>query len=142
MSLFGKKDINIKDENEAFFAIIFACIAVDGRITVEEMHDVTSIFQKSHIFGDIDVNSLYDKIKRLYKECGNCEMLLELAAPHLSENMKPTVYANVMDMVFADGIFDKPEQALVEKLKNILEISSELDQKITDVIMIKNKWVQ
>lgn len=142
MSLFGKKNVNIQDENEAFFAIIFACIAVDGKITVEEMHDVTSIFQKSHIFGDLDMNTLYDKIKKLYKECGDCETLLELAVPHLSENMKPTVYANVMDMVFADGVFDKPEQVLVDKLKSELAISEELDKKITEVVVIKNKWLQ
>ncbi len=142
MGLFGKKDHNISNETEAFFAVIFACIAVDGKITVEEMHDVTSIFQKSHIFGDIDLNAHYDKIKKLYKECDNCELLIELAAPHLSESIKPTVYANVMDMVFADGIFDKPEQALVEKLKKELEISEELDKRITEVILIKNKWEQ
>jgi len=141
MSLFGSKNTpGISDENEAFFAIIFACIAVDGEITIEEMHDVTSIFQKHHLFGDIDLNAYYKKMKKMYKEAGSCERLMQEATPHLSDKMTLTVFANVMDMVFADGVFDRPEQELVKQLKSMLNISDEQESQVKKVIRIKNQW--
>ena len=129
----------IADEKEAFFAIIFACMAADGEIAHEEEMNLLNLLSTKPTFYRFDLHSSMKKIQRILKETKSLEALLDQSAAKVSAEMRPTVYANACDFVMADGTVHPEEEAVIAMLKSKLAISDELSKKIIEVIIIKNR---
>lgn len=56
--------------------------------------------------------------------------------PH---ELRETAFAVVTDITLADGVITEEEEALLDKLFNVLEISEPMANNIIDVMLIKNK---
>ena len=129
----------ISNEKEAFFAIIFACMAADGEISPEEEMNLINLLSSRPTFRRFDLRDAMKKIQRILKETKSLQGLLDKATEKIPTEMRPTVYANAVDFVLADGTVEKEEEAVIKILKDKMQISDELSSKIIDVIVLKNK---
>ncbi|MDX2196171.1 MAG: tellurite resistance TerB family protein [Cytophagales bacterium] len=122
--IFKDKDLNISNEKEAFYAIIYACAAVDGEIVLEEVQKMNSIVQSKELFKGADIDVLNDKARTLYKEAGSSSgTLIMKAIPKLGGSAKELCYITAMELFLADGNVQGSEKKLLEDLQDALEIS-------------------
>jgi hypothetical protein len=90
---FGGAKPEIKDEKEAFVAIIYAAIAADGVVEQEEWNTLLVTLANRQIFRGMDLRSIFNRIGKIHKESGSVLGIIEAAAPKVSEGMKATVFA-------------------------------------------------
>ena len=136
---FGGSKPEIKDEKEAFLAIIYAAIAADGVVEPEEMNTLAVTLANRAIFRGIDLNGTLKRINKIHKESGSVLGIIEAAAPKVRENYKNTIFATAVDFLLSDGEVASAEEKMLYDLKAALNISDEVAKNIVDVIVIKNK---
>ncbi|MDX2195616.1 MAG: TerB family tellurite resistance protein [Cytophagales bacterium] len=129
----------IKTEKEAYAAIIYASMAIDGEISEEEVHDLIEMIAYNNMFKGSNVKEIFKTIAANYKAAGSFEKMVELAIPKISDNYKDKLFITVVDVVLSDGIIAAKEKELLEKLKLGLGISDELAKKAVEITLIKNK---
>lgn len=141
MGLFDKfkSNVEINDEKEAFFATVFACMAVDGEISQEEQVELMGILSKKQIFRNTNIRSMVEKTVKLFQQVGGSMPLIEIAAPKISDNLKLTLFATCADLVLADGVVNQAEKNLMESLQKLLSVDAANAEKVIEVIIIKNK---
>lgn len=135
----NSSDNTIADEKEAFFAIIFACIAADGSIEDEEINNLITVVSNKTMFRNFAVTPTFHAMARLHKNLGGSEALVKLAAPMISNRLKATAFATAVDFALADGSVGHEEERLIYTLKDALGIDDSLAKNIVDVIVIKNQ---
>jgi tellurite resistance protein len=136
---FGGAKPEIKDEKEAFVAIIYAAIAADGVVEQEEWNTLLVTLANRQIFRGMDLRSIFNRIGKIHKESGSVLGIIEAAAPKVSEGMKATVFATATDFLLSDGNVAAAEEKMLYDLKAALGISDDVAKNIVDVIVIKNK---
>jgi hypothetical protein len=129
----------IKDEKEAFVAIIYAAIAADGVVEPEEMNALMVTLVNRQIFRGMDLKGTFNRIGKIHKESGSVLGIIEAAAPKVSEGMKATVFATATDFLLSDGHVAASEEKMLYDLKAALNIPDAEAKNIVDVIVIKNK---
>lgn len=136
---FGGAKPELKDEKEAFLAIIYAAIAADGVVEPEEMNSLAITLANKPIFRGIDLNGTFKRINKIHKESGSVKGIIEAAAPKISEGYKNTVFATAVDFLLSDGEVASAEEQMLYDLKAALGIADDMAKTIVDVIVIKNK---
>ncbi|HNW56381.1 MAG TPA: tellurite resistance TerB family protein [Bacteroidales bacterium] len=136
---FGGAKPEIKDEKEAFLAIIYAAIAADGVVEQEEMNALAVTLANKSIFKGIDLNGTFKRINKIHKESGSVLGIIEASASKISNEYKNTVFAVATDFLLSDGNVSAEEEKMLYDLKAALNIPDELAKNIVDVIVIKNK---
>ena len=141
MGLFnwGGSKPEIKDEKEAFLAIIYAAIAADGVVEPEEMNALAVTLANKKIFRGIDLKDSFKRINKIHQETGTVMGLIAASAPKISEGYKLTVFATAADFLLTDGNVVGAEEKMLMDLKDALEIADDVAKNIVDVLVIKNK---
>ncbi|MFN0050027.1 MAG: tellurite resistance TerB family protein [Cytophagales bacterium] len=129
----------IKTEKEAYAAIIYSSMAIDGEISEEEVHDLIEMVAHNKMFKGTNINDLFKTIAANYKAAGSFEKMVEVALPMISEGNKEKLFVTVIDIVLSDGVVAQKEKELIEKLKLGLQISDSLAKNAIEVLLIKNK---
>ena len=129
----------IKDEKEAFLAIIYAAIAADGVVEPEEMNALAVTLANKKIFRGINLQDSFKRINKIHKESGTVLGLIAASAPKISADYKLTVFATAADFLLSDGSVDGAEEKMLIDLKDALEIADDVAKNIVDVLVIKNK---
>lgn len=127
-----------KSEAEAWMAIIYACVAIDGDVSDSEINGITGIIQTKEMFADVEAIDLYRTVGMAWHKVGS-KSLVEGAASLISNEFKPTVFAIVSEMILADGVVTKEEQSILEFIAEKLGVGNELAAKIIEVALIKTK---
>ena len=150
MSLFDKlpQTTNFSRENqitfgpaESFAAIILIAVATDGYAKQEEMMLLNTILGQMKLFRSYSadvISKMFDNILGLLIEQGSSPVL-DAAFKSLPRDLYDTVFANVADLVLADGQVTKEEQDLLDSLYRALEIPEHMAVQIINVMLIKNK---
>ncbi len=145
MGLFSKlfsgtsqPSIQINGEQEAFFAIVYACVSIDGNIDDDEIEALVGFMHSNNYMEGFDSLSAYHRFDGLRSKYG-VPAIVSAALPKVKESMKPTLFATAVDFVLADGVVNSKEESLLEDLQKGLGVSEELATKIIDVMIIKNK---
>ena len=63
----------IKSEKEAYAAIIYASMAIDGEISEEEVHDLIEMVAHDKMFKGSNINDIFKTIAANYKAAGSFE---------------------------------------------------------------------
>ncbi|TAF78078.1 MAG: hypothetical protein EAZ53_00420 [Bacteroidetes bacterium] len=129
----------IKSEKEAYAAIIYATMAIDGEISEEEVHDLIEMVSHNKMFKGTNINEVFKTIAANYKAAGSFEKMVEVAIPLISEKNKDKLFVTVVDVVLSDGVIAQKEKELIEKLKIGLGIPDALAKSAVEVLIIKNK---
>lgn len=129
----------IKTEKEAYAAIIYASMAIDGEISEEEVHDLIEMVAHNKMFKGANINDIFKTIAANYKAAGSFEKMVEVAIPKITDSNKQKLFITVVDIVLSDGVVASKEKDLIEKLKTGLGISDDLAAKAVEVLLIKNR---
>lgn len=126
---------------EAFAAICLVAIASDGYLSESEEAEMDMRLCRMQLFQDATEASLA-RIKSYLleglKKHGPNE-LIKSAKASLPPNLAPTAFAIAVDLVFADGTVSREEQAFIDDLRQLLQISDDLALKVVEVMTIKNQ---
>ncbi|HLP55281.1 MAG TPA: tellurite resistance TerB family protein [Fluviicola sp.] len=128
-----------KNEQEAWIAIMYACIAADGDVSEAETDKMIQfLVYKSMFKGDNIIENLYKPAMTAQKQIGS-KAVIDSSTSLISDDGKPTLFALIMELLLADGILGDQEREIVEYLSESLKLESSLAQKIVEVMLIKNK---
>jgi len=136
---FGGAKPELKDEKEAYLAVIYAAIAADGVVEQEEVNTLLNYIANKSVFRGIDLKGAFKRIQQIHKESGTVQGIIAAAADKITDDYKPTVFASAVDFMLADGNVGSAEEKMLYDLKAAFGLSDELSKKIVDVIVIKNK---
>ncbi|MEL6929249.1 MAG: tellurite resistance TerB family protein [Cyanobacteria bacterium J06600_6] len=126
---------------ESFAAIMLAAVAVDGQIAEVELRNVMTTLQRTKMFKSEPAESISQTLDHLVKiiKDNDIDVLIELAIPNLPEYLYETIFAIATDLTITDGAIFNEELNLLSKLSECLSIPEETVDRITQVMMIKNK---
>jgi tellurite resistance protein len=126
---------------EAFAAITLAATAIDGYLTEEEAHCISSRLSRMKLFSSYSnelMNRLFDKILSILRRDG-MNTLFNTAKESLSQDLREAAFAVAADILLIDGIVAEEEKNFLNDLYQALGISSEIGLQIMQVISIKNR---
>ncbi|MDX2188537.1 MAG: tellurite resistance TerB family protein [Bacteroidota bacterium] len=129
----------IKSEKEAYAAIIYSCMAIDGEISEEEVHDLIEMVAHNKMFKGSNINDIFKNIASNYKAAGSFEKMVEIAMPLISNEKKDKLFVTAVDVVLSDGVVAAKEKDLIERLKTGLNIPDDFASKTIEVLLVKNK---
>ncbi len=126
---------------EAFAAIALIAVAADDVITTSESQALTLLFSRMELFSKYSADSLREMTDKLLGIIKNKDIkpLFDAAVAAVPKDLKETLFAVTTDLVLSDGDLAEEEEQLLNELYAALKISSEMAEKIIDVISIKNK---
>lgn len=128
-----------KNEQEAWIAIMYACMAADGDVSEAETDKMVRFLVFKTMFqGHNIVEDLYKPAMTAQKQIGS-KAVIDSSTSLIGEDGKPTLFTLVMELLLADGILGDQEQEIVEYLSESLKLESALAQKVVEVMLIKNK---
>jgi hypothetical protein len=125
-------------EQEAWLAIMYACIAADGQVAEVESSKLCELVVFKSFFNGFQVIELYKKAAFAHKDHGS-KHLIDSSAGLIKEENKPTLFALIMELLLSDGIMGTAEKEIVEYLSSAMKLDESLSEKIVEVMMIKNK---
>ena len=126
---------------EAFAAICLVAIAADGYLSEQENTEMRLLLNRMKLFSDYSNERLErtkDQLLNRLKQHGP-GALVEAAKAVLPRDLASTAFAIATDLVLADGTVTIQEQAFLDDLYRILEISADQALKIVEVITLKNQ---
>ncbi|GAB3828632.1 TerB family tellurite resistance protein [Hymenobacter jeollabukensis] len=116
---------------DAFFAVLYACMSADGNVDDEEITALVSLAQQKALYRGHDMVSIYRRVAPKVIQFGNRQEAVALAASQVPAELRPTLFANCVDFAASDGFVGTAEQAL--------SLDPQQCMNIVEVIMIKNK---
>lgn len=135
---YAKNGYTPKSEHEAWVAILYACIAVDGDTSDAENDTLVRLVMFKERFDDVDIVALY-KIAMEVKRQTGAQYIIDQSAPLIKTDDRPTLFAMATELVLADGIIADDEKELLEYVAVKLNLDIKVATNIIDVILIKNK---
>lgn len=133
--IFKDKQVNIANEKEAFYAILYACAAVDGDIADEEIEHMNTVVAKKDLLKGTDMKSLNQKVIQLFKEAGSSSGTLVMQAiPKLNTAQKEQCYIAAYEIFLADGNVQGSERKLLEDLQEALGLSDARANELSSTI--------
>lgn len=127
-----------KNENEAWVAILYACISADGEASEIETDKMSEFLVFKQAFNGHDIAGYYRSVLEAHKKLGS-QGIIDASAKLISDDNKPTLLALIMELLLADGVLEAKEQEIAEYIVSKLLIDESVAEKIIEVILIKNK---
>ena len=140
-NLFGESSSKALGKPEAFAGILLAASACDGHIADEEVQSLFTITQRMKLYEGMTPNkwnSMMDVLLKILKRDG-VDKLVDQCAEVLPEDLRDCAFANVCDIVLADGVVEDEEKEFLDRLIKVLELDGDTALTIAEVMKIKNK---
>lgn len=115
--------MEIESQQEAYVAIMYACISVDEHVTDEETNELIRTLVKSDLFDEVDLVAVYNKVQ-LVNQANRFDAfkLIEIAATKIKPELKYVVYETAVTLLKADGVVESIEKDLLLHLSKQLNI--------------------
>jgi tellurite resistance protein len=147
MGLFSRRVISKHDgplaltQQQAFAAVCIVAVAADGAVEDKEVARVVGNLAERRMFRSQsldDLGRLLADVSKTIHQRGRDEVM-EAARVALAPTMRETVFAVVTDLMLTDGEMHVKEQQFIDDFRKALGIEDALAQKITEVLVIKNR---
>ena len=123
---------------EAWVAILYTCISIDGDISDVEIDVMVRLLLFKNKFANIQITPFYKNAMHAKEKYG-AQHIIEKCAQLIKEDDRPTLLALATELVLADGIITEKEKELLEYVAVKLKLDEQQASKIIEVILIKNK---
>jgi uncharacterized tellurite resistance protein B-like protein len=125
---------------ESIAALMLGAVAVDGDVSSQELQSCNVVCSRMPLFRDMSQNNLERVFKRVGEllESSETEKTLLSAAGAVPDELKLPVFANAVDIVFADGDVGEEEQDYIAFLAEHLGVDDEQATAVIEVLRIKN----
>lgn len=125
-----------RNEQEAWIAIMHACIAVDEDVADEELEELACALACKDIFEDHDVREYYRTVLLTHAQIGS-KRLIDNSVDEISPANKPALFGLTIELVLADGIITEKEDELIRYLYSALDLEENLANQIVNDILIQ-----
>lgn len=129
------------NKQEAFLAVLLITVAADGHVSDEESEGLIAISNRVQLLKNQTAQEFGSSIRKLQAllQKHGANFVLAKAFEALPTQLRETVFANAVDLVFADGSVEDEEKQILEKIQAASNISDQLTVKIVEVLQIKNR---
>ena len=133
-------NLEIENEQEAAVAILFASVLYQDKILKEsEIEHLSRMLVLSSKFKGSSLNDLTKKALSLQAIHGS-KMIIEQAAPLISENFRETLFAMTCEIMTADGTVNDQESELLAMIALYIGLSMETMKMMLTTYLIRNRW--
>ncbi|PRY10186.1 hypothetical protein CLV24_115103 [Pontibacter ummariensis] len=145
MGLFDKKYSAVtastftpQNEQEAWIAIMHACIAVDEDIADEELDELAETLAYKDFFEGHNVREYYKAVLLAHAKIGS-KQLIDNSVEYISPESKNTLFALTIELLLADEVLADKEKELIGYLTSALDIEEEIADSIVDKKLKQHK---
>ena len=129
----------ITSEYEGFLALLYAGISSDGKQKGSEINLALDIMIHKKMFSNADTHDWLGQMKNIKDSVADEARFINYAADKISPGLRSMVFANIVDMMLADGEVVDAEKKTLEMMQKALKVDDALALKIIEVVVIKNK---
>lgn len=119
------------NEQEAWIAIMHACIAVDEDVADEELEELAQTLAYKPLFEGHNVREYYKSVLLAHARIGS-KQLIDNSAEYISLEKKYDLFALTIELVLADGVLASKEEELISYISSALDLEEETAQRIVE----------
>lgn len=127
-----------QNEQEAWIAIMHACIAVDDDVSDEELDTMAHTLANRELFEGHDIMAYSRRVFYAHTQIGS-KVLIDNSVDKVAVENRPTLFAHTIQLVLSDCVVTEKEEELIQYLYSALDLDEEKAQEIVRVILILNK---
>jgi hypothetical protein len=129
-------------EHEAFFTVLAAAALCDRKLAPEESEELHAICHRLKMFVSLSNAEVDSMVYQVFEKLAqDFEGAVTTAIRSIKEEeMRRAVYANALDIVFADRIVNEHEKLFLDDLETNLKIDPAFMERAAEVIGIKNRY--
>ena len=138
MGLFDKKytkatpgSYHPGNEQEAWIAIMHACIAVDEDVADEELEELAQTLAYKPIFEGHNVREYYKSVLLAHTRMGS-KQLIDNSVDYISPANKYDLFALAIELVLADGVLADKEEELISYISSALDLEENISRQIVN----------
>ena|SRR5688500_18896858 len=125
-----------QNEQEAWLAIMHACIAVDDDVADAELEELAEILAAKALFEGHDVRAYYKTVLLAQAKIGS-KRLIDNSVEKISTQNKANLFAVTIELLLADGIIADKEEELITYLYSALELDTDIAKNIIQSFLNK-----
>lgn len=123
-------------EQEAWLAIMHACMAVDEDVAEEELEELSETLVDKPLFEGQDIRALYRPVLVAHARIGS-KQLIDASVDQVTGKQKAALFAACMELLLADGILADKEQELIRYLWSALDLEEHIADNIIHNILAR-----
>lgn len=121
-----------RNEQEAWIAIMHACIAVDEDVADEELEKLAATLRKNSMFEGHDVREYYKTVLLAHAQIGS-KHLIDDSVDYISPENNNALFALTIELLLADGVLAVTEEELIGYITSALDLDeAQADQIVND----------
>jgi len=125
-----------QNEQEAWLAIMHACIAVDDDVADAELEELAQILASKALFEGHDVRAYYKTILYAHAQIGS-KRLIDNSVEKISPDNKANLFAVTIELLLADGLIAEKEEELITYVYSALELDTAVAKNIIQTFLAK-----
>ncbi len=118
-----------QSEQEAWIAIMYACMYIDGNIALSEIKKMFQLVERHPLFTKKHVADYYQPAMLGHRKIGSYA-LIDTSTSLIAETNKTELFSVIMELLLADGILGKKERAIARYLTESLNLEVKQVKKI------------
>lgn len=138
--LFGSststKNYSPQSEQEAWIAIMYASMHIDGHIADAEIQKMFDVVSKLPLFKRKNIADYYQPALLANRKVGSYN-LIDGSVGFIQENQKSILFELVMQLLLANGKLLQKEKEIAAYLTTALELDFDIAKKIIDDLLIQ-----
>ncbi|PVY39672.1 tellurite resistance TerB family protein [Pontibacter virosus] len=127
-----------QNEQEAWIAIMHACVAVDDDVSDEELDEMAQTLADRTLFEGHDIMAYSRNVFYAHVQLGS-KILIDNSVDLVSEENRPTLFAHTIQLVLSDCVVTEKEEELIHYLYSALDMDEKEAQDIVRDVLIQNK---
>ncbi|WP_114784187.1 tellurite resistance TerB family protein [Botryobacter ruber] len=127
-----------RNEQEAWIAIMHACIAVDEDVADEELEEVADTLASNKMYKGHDVREYYRTVLLAHAKIGSKQLIDDSVDYISAENCYP-LFALTIELLLADGILAEKEKELIGYITSALDLEEEQANSIVQNKLNRHK---
>ena len=139
--LFGapapSKTYTPQSEQEAWIAIMYASMHIDGHIADSEIQKMFDVVGKLPLFKRKNIADYYQPALLANRKVGSYN-LIDGSVPLIKEEKKALLFEQIMQLLLADGKLLQKEKEIASYLTTALELEFDIAKKIVDDLLAKH----
>ena len=125
-----------KSEQEAWIAIMYASMYIDGHIDESEIKKMFELVEKQSLFKWKNITDYYQPALLAHRKLGSYP-IIDCCAPIVHADHKAPLFEIIMQLLLANGELLQTEKEIAEYLTTALKLDIPIAKKIVDDLLAK-----
>ncbi|MBD1395734.1 hypothetical protein H9Q13_01025 [Pontibacter sp. JH31] len=126
-----------QNEQEAWIAIMHACIAVDDDVADVELDELAQTLTSKRLFEGHDNMAYSRTVFYAHTQVGS-KVLIDNSVDKIAPENRPDLFAHTIQLVLADCVVTEKEEELIQYLYSALDLDKEMALQIVKDVLIQN----